>query len=150
MTSTCSTELKCSSPFHKIMSKYYCCLYSTLCMTGEIWMSCIYWHQYIRVNHCQSNVMISIFTQYSLCNSFRYGIFYQCINVCFEDFWHKKKTAIKRWSKNYPLSQIFFCHCHIPESCRILRSVNRVVWPECQFMGLHFLEGGNYVFTDFS
>ena len=55
-------------------SKMVCIFPSTLCMTGELWPTRFIWHQDIRVTHCQSSAMSFIFTQYSFCNSFRYGL----------------------------------------------------------------------------
>ena len=59
-------------------SNKQCVLPSTLCMTGELWMSSFLWHQDIRVTNCQSSAMTFIFTQYYFCNSFRHRLIYFC------------------------------------------------------------------------
>ena len=51
-------------------------LHSTLYMAEELWMTCIFWHQAIRVTHCQSNGMTFLFTHYSFWNWFRHGLLY--------------------------------------------------------------------------
>ena len=55
-------------------SKMVCVLPSTLCMTGEMWPIWFIWHQDIKVSKCQFSAISFIFTQYSFCNSFRYGL----------------------------------------------------------------------------
>ena len=43
-------------------------------MTGELWMSCFFWHQDTRVTHCQSSVMSFVFMQYSFSPLIRHGL----------------------------------------------------------------------------
>ena len=44
-------------------SNIFCCLPTTLGMTGELWMSRIFWHPDIRITHCQSSARSFVFKQ---------------------------------------------------------------------------------------
>ena len=83
-------------------SNIYCGSPLILCMTGELWMSSIFWHPNIRVTHCHSRAMSFVFT---FCNSFRHGLL--PLNSCAQKKW---KMLIKceragRWSLAEPAAQ---------------------------------------------